>query len=127
MKTVLIVEDNQDLRMVLRKRLESAGFSVSCAEGGLSFLGLLRTEPEPDFLILDLVLPERSGVDLLYTMRCKWEKVKVFIYSGHEKYSREAGLADYITGFFLKGEGTEKLIEAIKQEALSAEGEAAGE
>jgi len=115
MKRILIVDDNPDICAVLGRRLKAEGFNVQCVTNGLSFLSKLRSEDEPEALILDLVLPERTGVELLYTLRSKWKNVKVFIYSGHDKYKEEITLEEYISGFFLKGEGTERLIDAIKE------------
>lgn len=118
MRKVLIVDDNPDICTILQKRLEENGFIVQCVNSGLALLGSLRSEEEPHALILDLVLPERTGVDLLYALRCKWKNVKVFVFSGYDKYKYEEPFKEYIHGFFSKGEGADKLIEAIKNEFL---------
>ncbi len=114
MKKVLVVEDNKNICAILNKRLENNGFSVDIVEDGYSFLGYLRNAQEPDIVILDLMLPERSGADLLYSLKCKWLKTKVFIFSAHPEYKGKQYIEDYISGFFCKSEGIDKLIRAIK-------------
>lgn len=60
MKTVLVVEDNADLRMMFRTALALDGFRVLEADDGLMALRLLDASP-PDIVILDLGLPIISG------------------------------------------------------------------
>lgn len=115
MKKILIVEDNEDICTILRKRLEKIGFSVDVAGSGYSLLGYLRDAREPDIVILDLVLPERSGVELLCSIKSKWQYSRVYIFSAHEEYKEKEILQEYISGFFLKSEGMEKLIKALKK------------
>lgn len=113
MKRVLIVEDNRDIRIILKKRLEDCGFTVDSIENGLSFIGYLKTEQEPDIVILDLILPERSGIELIGGLISKWHKTKVFIFSAHEEYKER--IKGYVCGFCLKTEGIDKLIREIKK------------
>ena len=114
MKKVLIVEDNKDVSTILKKKLEIHGFSVDLAEGGYAVLGYVRDSSMPHAIILDIILPERSGTDLLYTLKNKWPDTKIFIYSAYPEY--EEKLEEYATGFFLKTDGMDNLIEAIKKE-----------
>ncbi len=116
MKKVLVVEDNRDIRVILIKRLETNGFYVNAVEGGYSLLGYMKDAQAPDAVILDLMLPGRSGMDLLYSLKCKWPVAKLFIFSAHSEYKDEPSFRDYISGFFCKSEGIDKLIEAIKRE-----------
>lgn len=116
MEKVLVVEDNQDLGSLLKERLEYNGFSVDIVESGYSLLSYLMSASPPDIVILDLMLPEKTGMELLSGLRCKCPKAKIFIFSGYLEYkSRLYPVdADYIEGFFCKSDGTEQLIEAIK-------------
>jgi len=117
MKKVLVIEDNQDMSFILRERLEGSGFSVDTAEDGYSVLKCLRNEQAPDVIIMDLMLPERSGIDLLGSLKGKWANTKIFIFTAQEEYKTKSYLfKNYICEFFCKSEGIPKLIEAIKQE-----------
>ena len=116
MKKVLIVDDNHDICAILRKRLEDNGFSVDTKEDGYSLLGYLQDAQPPDAVILDLMLPGKNGVDLLYSLKCKWPETRLFVFSAHSEYKNEPSFQDYICGFFCKSEGIDKLIEAVEKE-----------
>ncbi|MDJ0350874.1 response regulator transcription factor [Cryobacterium sp. PH29-G1] len=62
MPTVLVVEDERDIRDVLRRYLERAGFSILTTASGAEALRLL---PSADLVILDLGLPDIDGTDIL--------------------------------------------------------------
>ena len=64
MQTVLVVEDEQDIREALRRYLERAGLSVLTASTGAEALRLIETI-RPDLLLLDLGLPDIDGMDVL--------------------------------------------------------------
>jgi DNA-binding response OmpR family regulator len=64
MATVLVVEDERDIRDMLRRFLERAGCSVLTAATGAEAMRLLATG-NPDLLLLDLGLPDVDGIDLL--------------------------------------------------------------
>jgi len=59
--TVLIIEDNEDLRHIYATTLSMAGFRVRQAGDGLTALQYLDSEPPPDLIVLDLFLPHVSG------------------------------------------------------------------
>lgn len=59
-KTVLVVDDEPDIRLILQARLEAAGYRVETASNGLEALNRIRTQP-PDLVILDLMLPGMDG------------------------------------------------------------------
>jgi two-component system response regulator PrrA len=116
-KNILVVEDNKEIIKVLEKRLEVHGFSVSVAEGGYAVLEALRNDDAPDAVILDLMIPERSGMELLCSIKNKWPQTKIFIFSAHEEYKAKMALyKDYICAFFSKTDGIENLIAAIKSQ-----------
>jgi DNA-binding response OmpR family regulator len=58
--TILIVDDEPDIRMVVQARLEAAGFAVRTAATGLDALSSVRLSP-PDLILLDLMLPGMDG------------------------------------------------------------------
>ena len=113
MKKVLIVEDNRDIRILLKKRLETSGFSVDMAEGGYSLLDHLKKDKAPDVVILDLMLPERSGIELLSSLKSKWPGTAIFIFSAYPEYERKPFVKESVAGFFCKTDGMDKLIEAL--------------
>ena len=64
MPTVLVVEDERDIREVLRRYLERAGLSVLTTGTGAEAIRLLTSAP-PDLVVLDLGLPDVDGTDVL--------------------------------------------------------------
>jgi DNA-binding response OmpR family regulator len=66
--TVLVVEDERDIREVLRRYLERAGLSVLTTGSGAEALRLLESAP-PDLVVLDLGLPDVDGTDVLKEVR----------------------------------------------------------
>ncbi len=65
---ILLVEDEEDLRMTLTDRLRSDGYEIDCAEDGE--LGLRRaTDGAYDLVILDIMLPKKNGFDVCRDLR----------------------------------------------------------
>jgi len=64
MRTVLVVEDERDIRELLRRYLERAGYSVLTAGTGAEALHLVD-EVRPDLVLLDLGLPDIDGAEIL--------------------------------------------------------------
>lgn len=68
MKNILIVEDEDFLSRVLKDNLAAEGYRTRVARDGEQALEFLRQE-KPDLIILDLVLPLRSGFDVLQELK----------------------------------------------------------
>ncbi len=79
--SILVIEDDPATSSVLRARLKSAGFSVEVADDGLAGLELARREPRFDAIILDIMLPNMSGFDVLRNMRLEGIRSKVVVLS----------------------------------------------
>jgi two-component system phosphate regulon response regulator PhoB len=67
-QTLLLVEDEEDLRMVLQYSLEKEGYNVLLSSTGAEGLRMTRLH-KPDLLILDLNLPDMSGIDICTQIR----------------------------------------------------------
>lgn len=63
--TVLVVDDNQDIRETLRLALEDEGYAVLEASDGLAALDILRDSPRPLVVLLDHIMPGIDGVATL--------------------------------------------------------------
>ena len=92
-KTVLVVDDEEDVREYFAMALEDAGFDVQRAENGNEALERIR-EKTPDFISLDLVMPEKSGIKLLYELRQDkvWKKIPFVVVTAHAR--DDAGRGD---------------------------------
>ena len=67
--TVLVVDDDLDIRETLRDILEAEGFPVICAADGSEALSMLANEPRPRLIVLDLMMPVMSGWEFLAVIR----------------------------------------------------------
>lgn len=80
--SVLVIDDVDDLRLMIRLALEDAGYTVLEAPTGAEGLRLLRDEP-PDLVLLDIRLPDMSGWDVLRRLARKGTPVRVLVVSAH--------------------------------------------
>jgi CheY-like chemotaxis protein len=84
MTTILIVEDDDEIRELLAEMLGDRGYVVSTARHGKDALELLRTKPEPNVVLLDLMMPVMDGWQLRAEMLAdpKLATIPVIIVSG---------------------------------------------
>jgi len=61
---ILLVEDSRAIRLENERALIKAGYEVICAEDGQSAVQLARGQ-QPDLILLDLLLPKMSGLEVL--------------------------------------------------------------
>jgi len=85
-KTVLVVDDEADVRAFLKTALIEAGFNVVTASDGFEALEKIK-ENAPDLISLDLVMPKRSGAKLYrdLTRNKAWAKIPIIIVTGHAR------------------------------------------
>jgi len=85
-KTVLVVDDEPNVRDYLAQILRDAGFNVITACDGHEALELIQQQ-RPDFISLDLVMPKKSGHKLLYEIRKDKElsRIPVAIVTAHAR------------------------------------------
>jgi CheY-like chemotaxis protein len=83
-RTVLVVDDEADVRQFLRAALLEAGFEVITAADGFEALEQVKRQI-PDLISLDLVMPRKSGAKFYHelTHEKKWSKIPVIIVTGH--------------------------------------------
>ncbi|HEX7463473.1 MAG TPA: response regulator [Actinomycetota bacterium] len=97
----MIVEDDPDILIVLRKSLEGAGFDTSLAADGST--AMLRIEAErPDVVLLDLMLPLMDGWSVLAELRDRPDAPKVVVCTARaseieRERALEMGAAEYVT------------------------------
>jgi CheY-like chemotaxis protein len=83
-ETVLVVEDEPELRRLAVQALEWRGYRVLPAGGGSEALEVARDlRRRPDLLVTDVVMPGMSGVELAERLRKRWRTLPVLFVSGH--------------------------------------------
>lgn len=85
-KTILVVDDEEDVRKFLSAALIEAGFTVVTACDGFEALEQVRKEI-PDLISLDLVMPKKSGVRFYreMTKNKAWSNIPIIIVTGHAR------------------------------------------
>jgi DNA-binding response OmpR family regulator len=94
-KKVLIVDDERLIRDLVTFRLESKGFEIVYAENGKQAMERLEQE-QPDLLVLDIMMPEMSGIDVCRAIKSKPETrhIKVILLTARVQDTDETeGLA----------------------------------
>ncbi len=98
---VLIADDDPDIRMLVRLRLERSGYTVVAANDGLEALAL-AAECHPDLAILDVSMPGLSGVEVTRALRERQATLPVILLTAHAQESdvtegAKAGADAYVT------------------------------
>ena len=100
MARVLVVDDEPQIRAILRAYLSAEGFQVQEAATGAQALHLLATEP-PDLVLLDIGLPDLDGLEVLRTLRKTSDTYVVLVTARAEEVDKLIGLGvgadDYVT------------------------------
>lgn len=81
MTRVMIIDDEEDIRIVLKEVFSRAGFDVVVASDGNEGLNLLREQPA-DLVITDIIMPGSDGVETAYDIRMEFPKTKIIVMSG---------------------------------------------
>ena len=110
---VLVVDDEPQIVRALKVILRSAGYATDAAESKEEALNAVSVRP-PDAMVLDLVLPDGSGVDVCAEVR-RWSSLPIIVLSavGDEREkvrALDAGADDYITKPF----GTDELLARLR-------------
>jgi signal transduction histidine kinase/ActR/RegA family two-component response regulator len=101
--TILMVEDNNDVRLATAEVLQALGYSVVAAKDGKAALDIIRTEPEIDLVLTDLVMPGgMSGIDLARELRGLGADLPVLLMSGYSPLTTPGLGAELDCGFIAK-------------------------
>jgi two-component system, NtrC family, response regulator AtoC len=128
MKRVLVVDDEENLRLILRTFLRRQGYEVETAENGEEALPLIDGFG-PDFVITDVRMPRMGGMDLLSALRAKGNSATVIVMSAYGSHdlaieAMQAGAYDYVSKPFKPEEVLLCLKKAEERETLRKENRA---
>ncbi len=122
MPKIAIVEDDTAISQMYRIKFEAEGFTVETAENGI--LGLkLAEEFKPDVILLDLMMPEMGGFEMLTELRkTAWGKtIVVIILTNMGEQEAPAGVKDLnVADFILKADMTPRQVAEIVKAQLAA-------
>jgi two-component system KDP operon response regulator KdpE len=122
---MLVVDDEPPIRRLLRTTLAAAGYHVVEADSAAAALRLMVTE-KPDLVLLDLGLPDRSGIELIGEIRQTSPAPVVVLSARHDERSMvealDLGADDYVAKPFGMAELMARIRAALRH-AFQAQGE----
>jgi two-component system alkaline phosphatase synthesis response regulator PhoP len=99
---ILVADDSETILLLMRTRLELAGYEVETAADGQEVTDLIATagpDDQPDLLLLDAMMPRKSGIDALRELRAAGLQTPALIVSAHQ----DPGDADAPTDLEISG------------------------
>ncbi len=117
MATILVIDDQEPIRSLLRVALEGAGHEVRDASNGRRGLELYR-ERATDLIITDILMPEMNGLELLLELTRTFLNVKVIAISGAPEGEGVLNVATLLGArqTFQKPLDMEQLLSAVRYE-----------
>ena len=115
MARILVADDSETILLLIRTRLEMAGHEVETACDGQEAVDAVRRRP-PDLLLLDAMMPRKSGIDALGELRAEGVETPALIVSAHKEGADAEGDGDLaIDGFVTKPIDFDRLFERIAE------------
>ena len=115
MSRILIIDDDDDLRMTLSMRLASEGFQVNDASGISKALQFIESD-RPDLIVMDVLMPEMDGLSALKEINAVTEKkIPVIIMTGTASQMEDVFRLEGARGFLKKPFDSSKLLAQIRK------------
>jgi DNA-binding response OmpR family regulator len=112
-RTVIIADDNPQIREILTDTLVDMGYKADSVGDGYELLAYLESN-NPSVIILDMMMPEKSGASIFDTIKQMSPFSRIIIYTGHVEYSTSI-YARRADRFLVKGANLDELLEAVKE------------
>ena len=119
-KKILIVEDEEGLRLLYEEELKAEGYEVLTAQNGREAIRQLE-EGKPDLIILDIVMPVMDGMETLGRIVGKERKIPIILnssYSGYQKDFMSWAADAYVTKSIDLTELKDKIRELLEKKRV---------
>ncbi len=114
MARILVADDSETILLLMRTRLEMAGHAVVAAADGQEVLDAVADGGLPDLLLLDAMMPRKSGIDALRELRAGGAAIPALIVSAHQNPGDADAPTDLaIDGYITKPIDFDLLLETI--------------
>ena len=124
LETILVVEDEDAVRRLVRSTLERRGYRVLVASSGPEALRIASVEPSIDMLVTDLVMPQMSGLEVAKRVREDRPEIRVLFMSGYTDRSlQKTGALPESTEFMQKPFTPAVLAARVREVLDRADGE----
>jgi len=111
MKSIFIVDDDEDIRLIIQYMLEREGYQVTTAQDGKSAKELMQTIDKPDLALFDVMMPYMDGFELLDYARSEgeWSNIPIIMLTAKSQESDivralDGGASDYVVKPFKPNE-----------------------
>ena len=114
-KSILIVDDEEDIRSILEYNLKKEGFEIETASNGKEAL-VIAKRMKPDLILLDVMMPEMDGMEVCETLRATpgFEQTYIcFLTARNEDYAQVAGLDAGADDYIAKPIKTKVLVSRL--------------
>jgi len=116
MANILVADDSETILLLMRTRLEMAGHAVATAADGQEVLERVADGVSPDLLLLDAMMPRKSGIDALRELRSAGWEVPALIVSAHQNPGDADAPTDLaIDAYITKPIDFDRLLETIAE------------
>jgi CheY-like chemotaxis protein len=119
MKTILIIDDSNEFRIIFRDMLRKAGYQVLEASSGQEGIDIYRRTPA-DLVVTDIIMPGKEGLETILDLKREFPGVKIIAVSGGgfegpSTYLEGATLIGGVDRTFFKPFAMDPMLKAIKE------------
>jgi CheY-like chemotaxis protein len=119
MAKVLVADDSETILLLMRTRLELAGYEVETAADGQEVTEAIHAHgpgEQPDLLLLDAMMPRKSGIDALRELRAEGVEIPALIVSAHQDATDANAPTDLeVSGYLTKPIDFDRLLDEIAE------------
>ena len=116
MARVLVADDSETILLLLRTRLEMEGHEVATATDGQEVLEAFHAGEGPDLLLLDAMMPRKSGIDALRELRGEGVDTPALIVSAHQNAGDAGSPTELeVSGYVTKPIDFDSLFASIRE------------
>ena len=111
---ILVIDDEFEVRKMLRKMLEKAGYEVTEARNGAVGINEYRKDPA-DVVITDIIMPDKEGMETIRELKKEFPDVKIIAMTGGNEMYLSTAKKFGVRGAFMKPLNQSKLLGAVKE------------
>ncbi len=90
MKTIMVVDDEEAIRLLYREELSEAGYRVQVAANGIEALQMVQ-QARPDLMTIDIKMPGMDGIELLRRVREIYRDLPIIICTAYGDFKQDFG------------------------------------
>jgi two-component system response regulator (stage 0 sporulation protein F) len=113
MRTILIVDDDRNLRRLYKEELEAEGYRVLLADNGKQALEATSSDP-PDLVIMDIRMPEMDGLEAMASVLREHKRVPIILNTAYSCY-KDSFLTWAADGYIIKSANLQPLKDKIRE------------